>query len=189
MSEASPVRLAILIGSVRHGRIAPRVAQWFASVATQDSRFVTTVVDLIDLNIAPSLDGGADAAAFAGAIAKADAIVVVTPEYNRGYPGPLKNAIDSTVAPWAGKPVGFVAYGGSSGGRCSVEQLRNVFAELNAMTVRDIVSFIQVWDEFADGPVPTNAERAERAAGSMLDQLAWWSAALTPARQTTQLTV
>jgi len=59
-----------------------------------------------------------------------DAFVVVTPEYNHGYPGPLKTAIDSVGREWHAKPVGFVCYGGLSGGLRAVEQLRIVFASV-----------------------------------------------------------
>ncbi len=68
--------------------------------------------------------------------------VVVTPEYNHSFPGPLKAAIDRHVTPWQAKPVGFVSYGGISGGLRAVEHLRQVFAELHAVTVRETVSFI-----------------------------------------------
>ena len=57
-----------------------------------------------------------------------DAVLVVTSQYNGGYPAPLKNAIDTVYAEWADKPVLLVSYGGhgSGGGKSSVEQLRTL---------------------------------------------------------------
>jgi NAD(P)H-dependent FMN reductase len=74
-------------------------------------------------------------------LANADAFVVVTPKYNHNFPAPLKNAIDWRYNKWRAKPVGFVSYGGMGGGLRAVEQLRQVFAELHAVTVRDAVNF------------------------------------------------
>jgi NAD(P)H-dependent FMN reductase len=107
---------------------------------------------------------------------------VVTPEYNHSFPGPLKTAIDALKAPWQAKPVGFVAYGGLSGGLRAVEALRVVFAELHATTVRDTVSFHQVRNQFdADGQ-PVDPVGVNGAAGALLHQLAWWAGALKRAR-------
>jgi NAD(P)H-dependent FMN reductase len=128
------------------------------------------------------LSGGPAAQAFADRIGEADAFVVVTPEYNHGYPGPLKVAIDTVVEQWQAKPVGFVSYGGVSGGLRAVEQLRGVFAELHAVTVREAVSFAHVWDRFDDDGALREPRRAEAAADRLLAQLGWWARALRRAR-------
>jgi NAD(P)H-dependent FMN reductase len=107
--------------------------------------------------------------------------VVVTPEYNHSFPGPLKLAIDSVHPEWAAKPVGFVSYGGVAGGLRAVEHLRSVFAELHAVTVRETVQFY-----LADDPLDVHGNargtQADAAAGRLLDQLAWWAQALREAR-------
>jgi NAD(P)H-dependent FMN reductase len=111
---------------------------------------------------------------------QADAFVVVTPEYNHGYPASLKQAIDLAKRPWQAKPVGFVSYGGLSGGLRAVEQLRLVFAELHATTVRDTVSLHSPWSAFeAGGAGPAGADAAAQI---LLDRLAWWGSALRRAR-------
>ncbi len=115
-------------------------------------------------------------------LASADAFVVVTPEYNHSYPAALKNLIDWHHKEWHAKPVGFVSYGGLSGGLRAVEHLRGVFAELHAVTVRDTVSFHLAWSAFDDEGRPLDAEGAGGAAKTMLDQLAWWGGALRAAR-------
>ena len=117
-------------------------------------------------------------------LAAADAFVVVTPEYNHSYPAPVKTLIDWHFTEWQAKPVGFVSYGGMSGGLRAVEHLRGVFAELHAVTVRDTVSFHGAWDRFGPDAPPGGSGRVrgggevdarparlvgERAAGSPVD--------------------
>ncbi|WP_432097524.1 NADPH-dependent FMN reductase [Streptomyces sp. bgisy100] len=115
-------------------------------------------------------------------LAAADAFVVVTPEYNHSFPAALKHALDGHGTEWRAKPVGFVSYGGISGGLRAVEQLRQVFAELHATTVRETVSFHNVWDRFGADGLPLDEAGPDGAATAMLDQLAWWAHALRDAR-------
>ncbi len=176
-------RLAVVVGSVRRERIGDAVARWFVDVVRQDASpdVEVDVIDLAQLHLPADLGGGGDTELFAERIDRADAVVVVTPEYNRGYPGPLKTAIDSVLVPWNAKPIGFVAYGGVSGGSRAVEQLRPVFAELHAVTVQAVVTVPYAWDAIdADGVL--RAPRAVSAAAAMLGQLTWWARALRDAR-------
>ncbi|MBB3663062.1 MULTISPECIES: NADPH-dependent FMN reductase [Prauserella salsuginis group] len=177
-----PLRLAVIIGSTRTGRFAPVPAAWFADEVRKHHGFDVDVVDLAGLDVPDSLDGSADTDALGERLAAADAFVVVTPEYNHSYPAPLKAAIDYFHAEWLAKPVGFVTYGGMSGGLRAVEHLRGVFAELHAVTVRDTVSFYNYPDRFGDDGIPHDAESASQAAKGMLDQLSWWGRALHEAR-------
>ncbi len=105
-----------------------------------------------------------------------------SPEYNHSFPGPLKHAIDSLGHQWQAKPVGFVSYGGLSGGLRAVEALRVVFAELHAVTIRETVSFHSAWDQFDEHGAPRHPDLVNAAAGALLDQLAWWARALRTAR-------
>lgn len=166
---------------MRADRLGPTVAAWFLCRADDHRAFTVDAIDLADFELPGDLGGGGDAAAFDRRIVTADAFVVVTPEYNHGYPGPLKTAIDTAREAWHAKPVAFVSYGGSAGGLRAVEQLRLVFAELHAVTIRDTVSFHAAHRQFApDGePIPKTADRAALA---LLDRLAWWASALGHAR-------
>jgi NAD(P)H-dependent FMN reductase len=110
---------------------------------------------------------------------------VVTPEYNHGYPGPLKTAIDSVSREWRAKPLGFVCYGGLSGGLRAVEQLRLVFAELHTVTIRETVSFHGARQRFNEHGVPREPDAVNAAAGALLEQLGWWARTLRRARITT----
>lgn len=160
--------------SVREGRFCPVVADWFAGRAKQRADVTVDVIDLADVAIPSS--------SFAERIGAADAIVVITPEYNHSYPGPLKHAIDSVGGQWRAKPVGFVSYGGMSGGMRAVEPLRAVFAELHAVTIRNTVSFHAAWDQFDEHGTPRAPEATSAAATAVLNQLAWWAWALRDAR-------
>jgi len=115
-------------------------------------------------------------------LGEADAFVVVTPEYNHSFPAALKNAIDWHQRQWHAKPVGFVSYGGISGGLRAVEALRLVFAELHAVTVRDTVSFHDAWRQFDADGTPLIPDGCNKAADTLLDQLTWWAHALHEAK-------
>ncbi|MGW1994478.1 NADPH-dependent FMN reductase [Embleya sp. NPDC001921] len=190
MPATTPLRLAIIVGSTRDGRFAPVVAEWTRAHAAGRDDLTVDVVDLIETPLPtvfpafgqPPAPGTAELLAeVSPRLAAADAFVIVTPEYNHSFPAALKNAIDWHNREWHAKPVGFVSYGGVSGGLRAVEQLRVVLAELHAVTVRDTVSFHGHWDKFdADGKAVDPASDA--AAKTMLDQLAWWAHALRDAK-------
>ena len=186
-----PLRLAIIVSSTRDGRFGPVVASWFTKLAEGRAEFEVSVVDLAETPLParmtrnPTPDEAAQFAAVTPRFAEADAFVVVTPEYNHSYPAALKNAIDWHFTQWRAKPIGFVSYGGISGGLRAVEHLRQVFAELHAVTVRDTVSFHNAGGLFDGDGVPKEPEGCGRAAEVMLDQLAWWGRALRDANART----
>ena len=109
--------------------------------------------------------------------------MVVTPEYNHSYPAPLKAVIDSHSREWHAKPVGFVSYGGLSGGLRAVEHLRPVFAELHAVTVRDTVSFHGGRSCFGPDGRPLDPREPGAAAHRLLDRLTWWGVTLRDAHR------
>jgi NAD(P)H-dependent FMN reductase len=166
------IKLAVIYGSTRKGRFCDTVARWAIGEIETHGGF-----DIAEIDPARH-----DAAGQERRIADADAFIVVTPEYNHGYPAPLKALIDAVYDEWQAKPVGFVSYGGVSGGIRAVEQLRQVFAELHAVTVRDAVSFANAWDQF-DGDRPRDSARARRSISTMLERLRWWAVALKAARR------
>lgn len=179
----TPVRVAVIVGSARPGRFGPTVARWFVSQARQFASLDVHVVDLgeDDLHLALATGDGDKVDPVSRTLADADAFVVVTPEYNHSFPAPLKSLIDWHRPQWQAKPVGFVSYGGISQGLRAVEQLRLVFAELHAATIRDTVSFQSTAGAFdADGE-PADAG-CLAASKTLLDQLVWWAVALRNAR-------
>jgi NAD(P)H-dependent FMN reductase len=182
-----PLHTAVIIGSTRAGRFAPTVARWFAAQAAPRDDLVLDVIDLLEVDLPHALAGHRDASvdAYAARIARADAFVVITPEYNHGYPAPLKQAIDLCHSEWQRKVAAFVSYGGVSGGLRAVEQLRQVFAEVHVATVRDGVSFPLTNAPFDDHGELREPDGPSIAAATMLDQLVWWGSALRTARRET----
>lgn len=166
------IHVGIILGSTRAGRFCDVIANWAAAQVSADARFKSVLVD-------PSSN---DQEKLRELIGQASAFIVVTPEYNHGYPAPLKSLIDSIGAEWHAKPVGFVSYGGISGGLRAVEQLRQVFAELHAVTIRDSVSFASAWELFDSTGTLVSPDRFVRSMRAMLSRLGWWAAALNHAR-------
>jgi NAD(P)H-dependent FMN reductase len=178
------IKVGLIYGSARKGRFCDTVAKWTAEEIAHHGGFSIGIID-------PAIDlpgSHHDGEAVSGAltlwqrVGDADAFVVVTPEYNHGYPAPLKSLIDSVGAEWHAKPVAFVSYGGVSGGLRAVEQLRQVFAELHTVTIRDVVSFAGAWEQFDPSGRLLEPGRHRRAMTAMLSRLHWWAAALRSAR-------
>ena len=147
------------------------------------------IIDLANIDLPYTIsDSPPNAVGELGArLMAADAFVVITPEYNHSFPAALKNFIDLYNVEWQKKPLGFVSYGGISGGLRAVEQLRQIFAELHVVTVRDTVSFHRAHSEFDSQGDPRDPNRVNRAASAMLDQLSWWGLLLREGRARDQL--
>ncbi|MEE4545916.1 NAD(P)H-dependent oxidoreductase [Streptomyces sp. V4-01] len=183
--------LALITASVRDGRLGPAVADWFLEQVKERPEFAVQSVDLSDFPLPLALPRpGAEPAvgtartreALRAVLASADAYVVVTPEYNHSFPAALKNTIDWFYAEWATKPVGFVSYGGLSGGIRAVEQLRQVFAEVHATTARESVALPDAASRFDAQGRLTEPGPSVASAALLLDQLDWWGRALRTAR-------
>ncbi|MFD0888210.1 NADPH-dependent FMN reductase [Streptosporangium algeriense] len=186
--QAEQLRIAVIVASVREGRFGVTVADWFTGHAAGRSDITVDLVDLArfplplvmpDFGGTPAPEAASTLAELSPRLAAADAFVVITPEYNHSFPAALKNAVDWHREEWHAKPVGLVSYGGISGGLRAVEQLRLVFAEVHAVTIRDTVSFHNAWNAFDDHETPHGCTAAAEA---MLDQLVWWALALREAK-------
>ncbi|MFJ3965709.1 NADPH-dependent FMN reductase [Streptomyces sp. NPDC090036] len=179
----SPLRIALIIASTREGRFGPTVARWFETVTTGRTDIELTLPYPTDADLPAhwTPDLTPQARAFTEHLATCDAYIAQTPEYNHSFPASLKQAIDIAGPVWTRKPVGFISYGGLSGGLRAVEQLRPVFAELHAATIRETVSFHQF--PFDRAGQPHDHTTATQAATTLLDDLAWWGHALRTARQ------
>lgn len=178
------IEIALIYGSTREGRFCDHVALWAGEEIWQRSEFALDMVDPAALDLPPRHERAEspELASLRQRLERADAFMIVTPEYNHGYPAALKFLIDSVSDAWRGKPVTFVSYGGISGGLRAVEQLRQVFAELHAVTVRDTVSFPRVWEQFDQNGELRDPARAREAMDTMLAGLNWWAHALRAAR-------
>lgn len=183
------IRIAIIIGSTRPGRKAEIVARWVHEIAQKRGDAEFEVVDIQDFNL-PLLDEPVPPSlgryskphtkAWAAKIATFDAYVFVTPEYNHGTSGALKNAIDFLYAEWNNKAAGFVGYG-SAGGVRAVEQLRLVMGELQVADVRAQV-MLSLYTDFENLTTFKPAGYHEKSVNAMLDQLISWGRALKAVR-------
>ena len=152
-------KLALIYGSTRKGRFCDKVAKWAEKQIAAKGDFSVDVIDpaVPPVRAATEAFEAYDTEWLRHHIGQADAFLVVTPEYNHGYPGSLKSLIDSVGEEWHAKAVAFVSYGGVSGGLRAVEQLRQVFA---------------------DAGVLKKPERSEKQFDTLLRRLNWWSATL-----------
>src|SRR4051812_3646504 len=113
-----PPKIQIIIGSIREGRVGEPVARWFAALAAARADLSFELIDLRDWDLPflahatpPSRGYESDLQRrWANKVAEADGYVLVTAEYNHGYPPALKNALDYVYAEWARKPVSYVSY-------------------------------------------------------------------------------
>lgn len=183
------IRIAIILGSTRPKRNGEAVARWAYEIASRRRDAEFELVDLRDFNlplldepVPPSLDQYSQphTKVWAQKIASFDAFVFVTPEYNHGTSGALKNALDFLYKEWNNKAAGFVSYG-SAGGARAVENLRLVMGELMVADVRSQV-MLSLSTDFENMSVFKPAARHEQSVNAMLDQLIAWGGALKTLR-------
>ncbi|MFE4669987.1 NADPH-dependent FMN reductase [Streptomyces sp. NPDC056716] len=183
----APLDVVVVVGSNRHGRFGPVVADWLLDRIRAHQELSAQVVDVAEIplpmTMKPTPQATAALADVTPRLAAADAFVVLTPEYNHSFPAGLKNLIDWHYGEWRAKPVALVSYGGRSGGLRAVEQLRQVFAELHAVTLRDTVSFHHAGASFDDAGRLKDPATPDAAAKAMLDQLVWWGRTLKEGRE------
>ena len=183
-------RIGIILGSTRPNRNGEQVARWVFEVATPHGGAQFELVDLRDYPL-PHLDEPLPPSLgqyqhehtkrWANKIASFDGFIIVTPEYNHGTSGVLKNALDYLYAEWNNKAVGFVSYGAVGGAR-AVEHLRLVAGELQMADVRQQVA-LSLLTDFENFSVLRAGEYSLAALNTMLDQLVAWTNALAPLRQ------
>jgi len=182
-------RIGIILGSTRPNRNGEQVARWVLDIASRRDDAEFELVDLrdyplphLDEPVPPSLGQYQNdhTKQWAAKIASFDGFVIVTPEYNHGTSGVLKNAIDFLFAEWNNKAVGFVSYG-SAGGARAVEHLRLVAGELQMADVRQQV-VLSLITEFENYSIFKPGDYTLPALNTMLDQVVAWSTALAPLR-------
>ncbi|MBP6995225.1 MAG: NAD(P)H-dependent oxidoreductase [Phycicoccus sp.] len=162
------MKIGIILGSVRQGRLGATVAQWVVDqVATRDDAdYVLLDLAAFTLPILTSatVPGAAnrqydtpEVTAWSQAIDACDGFLFVTPEYNHSVPGAFKNAFDSIGPEWARKGVGIVSYGAEGGVR-AVEHWRQICANFHMVVVRPQVS-LSTFLEWSDGEFTPNQRR------------------------------
>lgn len=187
-------RIGIILGSTRPGRNTEQVARWVYEQARkrQDAEFELVDIaeyglPLLDEPVPPSMGqySKPHTLRWAEKIASFDGFVFVTPEYNHGIPGALKNAIDFLYKEWNNKSAGFVSFG-SAGGVRAVEHLRGVMAEMQIADVRQQVS-LSLFTDFEGMRTFRPQALQEQPLATLFDQVIAWAEALQPVRQRQRL--
>ncbi len=174
-------KIAIVVGSLRKDSINLKIAKSLCAMAHE--RLDCDIVPIGDLplyNQESDSDPPEQYRRFRDAIGAADGILFVTPEYNRGLPAALKNALDFLYAEWNTKAAGIVCYG-SSGGLRAAEHLKSVLGELQIATVRAQVS-LSIYDDMTELTQMSPRDYQARNLHTMMDQLSSWAGALRPER-------
>lgn len=192
------MKLQVIIGTTRPGRVSERLAKWVAAEAQTLPGVEVEIVDLADYPM-PNLDEpmspqynpnrqpNTQAQKWISKLAAGDAYVIVTPEYNRSISGVLKNALDYLDFQFAKKPVAIVGHG-SSGGAQAVAHLRGILSGLKTFATPTPTYFVsrvsEVMDENGnlDQALKSQPYGPQAALKIMLDELKWYSDALAAAR-------
>ncbi|HLX12932.1 MAG TPA: NAD(P)H-dependent oxidoreductase [Bacteroidota bacterium] len=197
------LKIQIIIGSTRKNRFSEKPARYIFDELKKRNDVKAELIDLRDWPL-PFFDEATSPVAnkgiyanelgkkWAAKVGEADGYIMVTPEYNHGYPAVLKNAIDWVFPEWKGKPVGFVGYG-SSGGARAIEQLRQVVIELHMVPIRTAVHIpVEIYISMMNEQAPVNPElfkplregmRGDRVK-AFFDELIAAAGALKPSRGT-----
>ena len=176
--------MPIILGTARHGRESEKVAKFVLQEAVK-AGLKTEIIDVRDFRIEATDNTKKlpQAKKFSQVITKADGLIIVTPEYNHGYPGELKMMLDMLYEEYAKKPVGFCGVSaGRLGGARAVEQLRLVCVEFRMMPVREAVYFPMVEDLFDENGIIKDDSYCDRVR-KFLDELIWHAKALKSARE------
>lgn len=190
-AKHGPLKLQVVLGSTRQGRAGAAVAEWVKEIASRREDIEVELVDVAafklpvyDEAVPPSIGmpyQHEHTKRWSDKIAQADAYVFVSPEYNHGVAGSMKNAVDFLYKEWNNKAVGFVSYG-SNGGSRAVEQWRQIVAELQMADVREQV-LLSLATDFINYSEFKPAEGKEVFVNKMLDQLVSWGRAMMLVRE------
>jgi NAD(P)H-dependent FMN reductase len=177
-------RLKVIFASIREGRKGTPIAEWTREVATKDQRFETKFIDLKELNL-PLMDEPnhprlqkyqrEHTKKWSAKISEADAFIFVIPEYNFGYPGMLRNALEFLFIEWQYKPAGIVSYGGVSAGTRAANALKGDLASLKVPALSEMVN-IPMFTQFIkeDGKLHPN-DVMTKSMDTLLNELARWT--------------
>ena len=191
------MRIQVITGTTRAGRFSERVSDWVLGYLADRGDIEVELVDLRDHPL-PFFDGlppartpreypNDEVARLGRTLDRADGYVLLTAEYNHGYPAVLKNAMDWTWVEWRRKPVAFVGWGNVGGAR-AIEQLREVAVEFEMAPLRHAVhilpAVLMAARQAADPADASAFAELEPRLKLLTDDLMWWTHALHAARQT-----
>ncbi|URN94207.1 MAG: NAD(P)H-dependent oxidoreductase [Candidatus Pristimantibacillus lignocellulolyticus] len=177
------LKIGIVLGSTREGRVSPQVGEWVKSIADQRNDAQYEIIDIADFKLPLLGEPGGDASgvgAWSARIKDCDGFVFIVQEYNHSITGALKNALDYLREEWNNKAAGIVSYG-SVGGARAAEHLRGILGELLVADVR-VHPALSLFTDFENGTVFKPKEVQADSVNQMLDQVIPWSTALKTIR-------
>jgi NAD(P)H-dependent FMN reductase len=180
----SRLKIGIVLGSTRQGRVSPQVGAWVKSIADKRGDAEYEIVDIAEYKLPffGETDGTEPGIkAWAEKLATLDGFVFIVAEYNHSITAALKNALDFARDEWANKAAGIVSYG-STGGARAAEHLRGICGELKIADVRTHPTFSLFYD-FENMSTFKPADVHAQTVNAMLDELVAWSGALKTLRQ------
>ncbi|MFA6262065.1 MAG: NADPH-dependent FMN reductase [Bacteroidia bacterium] len=175
------MKIVIISSSVRTGRKSHRVAIFFKKFIEDNKLAQVELLDLMlyqfpvfDERLKYQKNPSPSAKEFAEKVNDADGVIIVTPEYNGGYPAALKNAIDLLTDEWIRKPVAIsTVSSGNFAGMNEFPSLQYSLWKLKAWTVSAMYPVPKIADSFDEQGVPADKEGAEKRAKSFIDELLW----------------
>ena len=180
------MNIPIILGTAREGRQSEKAAKYMlqqAKEANIESEIIDTeFLDVRDYRIAATGEQTPAAKAFSEKMTRADGLIIVSPEYNHGYPGELKMMIDMLYKEYNRKPVGICGVSaGALGGARVVEKLRLVVVELQMVPIREAVYFPKIQELFDESGNIKDESYAQKVQ-TFLEELLWYARALKEAR-------
>lgn len=177
------LKIGIILGSTREGRVSPQVGQWVKQIADKRGDATYEIIDIADFKLPLLGEPGGDASGVSGwssKINECDGFVFIVQEYNHSITGALKNALDFLREEWNNKAAGIVSYG-SVGGARAAEHLRGICGELLIADVR-VHPALSLFTDFENGTDFKPKEVQAQSVNDMLDQVISWSTALKTVR-------
>jgi len=171
----------IILGTAREHNFSQKVAN-FVFAEAQNFGFATQILKAKDFAKVSTGIEDEKTKEWKNIIGKSDGLIIVSPEYNHGYPGELKIILDQGYEEYNRKPVGFCGVSsGKLGGVRAIEQLRLVAIELQMVPIRNAVYFSNVEDIF-DIQGNILKENYKNKLNSLFEELFWYAKVLKEAR-------
>jgi NAD(P)H-dependent FMN reductase len=187
-TDPRPLSIPVVLGTVRQGRMSAHAARFVHGRVLERPGVETELIDIATLDI-PIDDAGTDIKdpVFAAKMTRADALVIVTPEYNHSFPGLLKHVLDTCLEEYIHKAAGIVGVSaGSFGGSRGIQDLLPALREMGLMTIFTDVYFGSVHKVFDDAGNLRDKAFVERV-DNFLDELVWMATTLRWGRENVAL--
>jgi NAD(P)H-dependent FMN reductase len=187
-NEARPLFIPVILGTTRKGRMSAHAARFVFSQLGNRERVTSELIDIAELKL-PVDDAGEAIkdARFSTAMERADAIVIVSPEYNHSFPGLLKHVLDSCLKEYIHKAAGIVGVSaGVFGGSRAIEHLQPVLRELGLVSIFWDVNFGEIEKVFDSGGELLDQAYVRRT-NKFLNELIWMARVLRYGRESVPL--